>query len=99
MPLRLNHAVMPWLPQDRDRRVMFYQYKPQYWYAHGFEQHWFRSGDTAQPAMDEPAAMRHVAQTEGVELDAETLELVAMREKAELKNVVKNHLAKYPRTQ
>ena len=29
MPLRLNHAVMPWLPQDRQRVVLFFTFIPQ----------------------------------------------------------------------
>lgn len=28
MPLRLNHAVMPWLPTDRQRVVLFFTFIP-----------------------------------------------------------------------
>ena len=31
MPLRLNHAALPWLPKDRDRVVLFYSYRPQFY--------------------------------------------------------------------
>ena len=75
MPLRLNHAALPWLPRDRDRVVMFYTYRPQFYY----------SAQTDQ--------MLEGARAEGIELDEATIDLISMREKAELKEVVKNHLA------
>ena len=33
MPLRLNHAVMTWLPTDRNRVVLFYTFIPQFYYS------------------------------------------------------------------
>ena len=76
MPLRLNHAALPWLPRDRDRLVMFYTYQPQFYF----------SGQTDK--------MLETVRAEGIELDEATMDLISMREKAELKEVVKNHLAK-----
>jgi hypothetical protein len=76
MPLRLNHAALPWLPQDRDRVMMFYTYRPQYYFSATTDQ------------------MLEVARAEGLELDEATIDLISMREKAELKEVVKKHLAK-----
>ena len=76
MPLRLNHAALPWLPRDRDRVVMFYTYRPQFYFSAPTDQ------------------MVETARAEGIELDEATIELIAMREKAELKEVVKTHLAK-----
>ena len=75
MPLRLNHAALPWLPRDRDRIVMFYTYRPQFYFA------------------PEAERMLERVHAEGIELDEATLNLISMREKAELKEVVKNHLA------
>ena len=75
MPLRLNHAALPWLPRDRNRRVMFYTYRPQFYF----------SAQTDK--------MFETARTEGIELDEATMDLISMREKAALKEVVKNHLA------
>ncbi len=73
MPLRLNHAALPWLPKDRDRTMMFYAYRPQYYY---------------NSQIDKALAD---AANDGIELDPETLELTAMGEKAELKELVKKH--------
>jgi ectoine hydroxylase-related dioxygenase (phytanoyl-CoA dioxygenase family) len=75
MPLRLNHAALPWLPRDRDRIVMFYTYRPQFYFA------------------PEAERMLERVHTEGIELDEATRDLISMRGKAELKEVVKNHLA------
>jgi hypothetical protein len=75
MPLRLNHAALPWLPRDRDRVMMFYSYRPQFYFS---------------PEVDQ---MSEVVSSEGIELDEATIDLISMREKAELKEVVKNHLA------
>ncbi len=73
--LRLNHAALPWLPRDRDRIVMFYTYRPQFYFA------------------PEAERMLERVHAEGIELDEATLDLISMREKAALKEVVKNHLA------
>ena len=76
MPLRLNHAALPWLPKDRDRVMMFYTYRPQFYFAANAEQ------------------LIDSARAEGIELDEATIDLISMREKAETKDVVKNHLAR-----
>ena len=76
MPLRLNHAALPWLPTDRDRVTMFYTYRPQFYYS-----------ATADRLLGD-------ARAAGIELDEATIDLVSMREKAELKEVVENHLAR-----
>ena len=75
MPLRLNHVALPWLPRDRDRVMMFYTYRPQFYF----------SADADK--------MLEIARAEGIELDEATIDLVSIREKAELKVVVQNHLA------
>lgn len=75
MPLRLNHAALPWLPRDRDRVMLFYTYRPQFYF-----------GENADQLLEE-------ARAAGTELDEATIDLMAMREKAELKEVVRNHLA------
>ena len=77
MPLRLNHAALPWLPRDRDRVLLFYTYRPQFYFAANADQ------------------LIEEAQAEGVELDEETIDLIAMREKAEIKDVVKKHFASH----
>ncbi len=75
MPLRLNHAALPWLPRDRDRFMMFYTYRPQFYFT------------------AEAERIQETVRAEGIELDEATVDLISMREKAELKEVVKNHLA------
>ena len=75
MPLRLNHAALPWLPTDRDRVMMFYTYRPQFYFSAQADQ------------------MLEVVRAEGIELDEATIDLISMREKAELKEVVKPYLA------
>eukprot|EP01047_Picozoa_sp_COSAG01_P021778 COSAG01_NODE_1275_length_10938_cov_100.784482_2_plen_187_part_00 len=33
MPLRLCHAVLPWIPSERDRVVLFYNFIPQFYHV------------------------------------------------------------------
>ena len=73
MPLRLNHAALPWLPKDRDRVMMFFNYRPQFY---------------CNEKMDQALADAAAA---GIELDPETIELASMKEKPELKELVKKH--------
>lgn len=74
MPLRLNHAALPWLPVDRDRILMFYTYRPQFYCSEPTDQ-WLAAAAAA-----------------GIQLDVETIELASMKEKGELKDIVKSHL-------
>ncbi len=73
MPLRLNHAALPWLPRDRERVMMFYTYRPQFYCC-----------DAMDEALED-------ARARGLELDADTIELASMKEKGELKELVKRH--------
>ena len=73
MPLRLNHAALPWLPRDRERVMMFYTYKPQFYCCE---------------SMDETLEF---ARSNDIELDAETIELAAMKEKGQMKEIVKKY--------
>ena len=81
MPLRLNHAVLPWLPTDRDRVVLFYTYIPQFYFSE------------LPPTTITTETVRAAAIEVGAGLDEATADLVANRDKGVMKEVVRRHLA------
>ena len=78
MPNRLCHAVMPWLPRDRDRMVLFYTFIPQFYYSE----------------LPPTTITSKVMEKHAHHLDHDTVDLISNLDKSQIKDVVKKHLAR-----
>ena len=121
MPLRLNHAVMTWLPTDRNRVVLFYTFIPQFYYSelpptsinsavmheHAHHLDPVRARPLAAPVLCATCqAFAQLAQHQRANLLVAlfnrltgglvwqvTVDLISNRDKSEMKDVVRDHLA------
>ena len=110
MPLRLNHAVMTWLPTDRNRVVLFYTFIPQFYYSElpptsinsaVMHEHAHHLDPVTQKLAKLLRNLRNVngqtclllcSQTGGLVWQV-TVDLISNRDKSEMKDVVRDHLA------